>query len=318
MTTDPVIEYVTALQQRMAILADAPTSPLDTSDLEAALRDAAPMVAEAAIAEARQVLDGVASQMAAGVERGSDLQMLARSATLRLRSVLTAAATATVTPNVTTQLNNAETALTKARQDHAMALAKLEQAVGDLDVDAVLALRPDVEVRLPGLIDAAELAVLDARLAVHRDATASTSSRAASTAADVQAARDVVTEAEARLATANDHLDHAATIDQIVRGAVAAEAATGHRLEQARIDLADRINTATQARFRHLAGLPEPLDVVEPAEPTDRIYDPLTQKSTYQADDGFTYHPDMRAGGIYAGIDWANVTGADEQIEVDA
>jgi hypothetical protein len=132
---------------------------------------------------------------------------------------------------------------------------ELERASAVADLDAVLRLRPLVEVALPSEVERAQLGRFDAQIAYLQSITSNSQTLTAACDAEVQARTARVRAAEQALQAATSALA-AATGNQASLSQVTSIAAMQARVAQTdRDELATQIKANEQRRFRRLAGL---------------------------------------------------------------
>ena len=163
--------------------------------------------------------------------------------------VITAVCQATVPPAPAEAAATADAAVAAAEEALAGAHDKLNEAVAQEDLDAIMTLRPRVEVLLPTRVDQAKLSAADARL------TLTQAVHAAAAGYRAAAARRVNVNA----AVGNAVMSAEAALDSAA-GAV--------RTNQARRDeLAAQVRTQRQRRLRDLAGLSKPEAAPQASQP---------------------------------------------------
>ena len=185
-----------------------------------------------------------------------NIHSAARTARIFLGTkVITAVCHASVPPELNEAITTADADVASAEQALTGTLERLKNAVAEEDLDAIITLRPQVEVTLPGRVDQANLTASDARLAV---------SQVVHTAA-----------ARYRAAAARRASTGTASGDTVIAAESALDSAAGaaRASRQRRDELATQCDAHRQRRLRELAGLAEPNPGPQTSQPEER---PLT------------------------------------------
>lgn len=168
-------------------------------------------------------------------------------------------------------LASGEQELAQRERAATAALTELENAVQAGDVDAVMRLRGEVEVKHPRRIAEARTAVLELRIEQARARQAGTADRAAR-------GRRLVSDAEQRLAELHRQVQQAeedVTLAKLEQGADSQAAGTAaskvQQMEAEMTELTTSHEAEMQARLRRIAGLPEPEQPREPESTEVRI-----------------------------------------------
>lgn len=186
-----------------------------------------------------------------------DAQTASRMAAQNLWQLASALDNLTVPFDQAAELAAAEQELTQRERDQKQALTELERAVQAGDVDKVMALRGEVEVKHPRRIAEARTAVLELRIEQERGRADAAAARAREFAALSTEASEEHKAAAARLARAAED----AALANLAYGEmsrVAREANTGvSALERELGELKTSHEQEMRARLRRIAGLPE-------------------------------------------------------------
>lgn len=279
---EALVSYVEAVHGRIVRAGVQGRAGITVTDLNATLHAIDPRLAAVAADAVTALLRLLEQAMTAAATRSTrsgapDLMPSATAAASavadKVNDIVTAVQLARNDPKKLAAVTDADAAVQAVKSEQAAALAGLQRAVEQADVEAVMRLRPEVEVVLPSRLDAAHLALIDARLAAHQ----ATSGHAATLEA---AAQRHAQQAEARVLDARQALEDAMTAHNAAAMTHAQVARSAQQTSQlARALLTERATLATtleqdrDRRFRRLAGLTEPAPAT--TEQTSRAPTPI-------------------------------------------
>ena len=273
-STDTLEDVLDDYAQRVdAALADRPAK-VDLSDADEQLRRALSRAkrpeAAARLVEAGHAVAGIyARYLATSSDTGVAWSMAMGSLTLveaADRALDEAAGTTLAAePDDVARLVDEQKATTAA----------LAAAVDAADVDAVMRLRPELEVRLPVKIAEAKRDAVTRRLAAVDASRARPDRRVDRASVDVDAAEQTVRSLADELKAAQSAHIRAAAVLHRARTAVRAidETATALATERDRLDAELKLDQAQ--RLRRLAGLPEPQAAAPDTTPAMQVINPV-------------------------------------------
>jgi len=196
--------------------------------------------------------------------RAISLQVRRDDAAAHLPAVAAALDAALVTFAGQGDLDAALAAVAQHNAEQAEVLADLEQAVAAADVEAVLRLRPRIEVELPAAMDAARLTVAELELERAECQRDRPRRRAEAAARAQETAQGEVEQAQAALEEATAAAQ-AAVQQRFLAEQVAAQVEQQTRELAAEVDQLRQANAQSlNERLRRLAGLPPEAPTTEP------------------------------------------------------
>jgi hypothetical protein len=261
---------------------DTGPAELDVRDLLAELETAFTAAGRDAhpVTSAVQVVVGTYNSTAVR----HDTNIATRHARTRIRDIARAIDQALVVFDRQADLDDAHADLDRLEREAADALSRLQAAVEQADVPAVMTLRGEVEVGYPGKLEQAQLRILDLQIEKADATCAAPRARVEQKRAVEQKATEAAEAAKAEW----ERLEQIRQDAAAALGAASAAAADTERhvaeLQQERADLASRHQVEATNRVRRLAGLdgaPHP-DVPEPSE------EPPLRSLSYQTVTSYT------------------------------
>lgn len=224
--------------------------------------DAAPIVAIA-----RRSISHINGVIGLGAIQVNDM---VRRGALALLDEVYSAVDALAAPKSSNGIEAAESKLATLQAQYQQALADLQEAMQERNLDRVVALKARVDVELPAAVEDAQLEVADLQVASTQAATKRPTERAAACAAKHVTAIERLDRAREELQAAGEAAERAAKL----RGAADLSVGEAHRrvtdAQSARDALAHQIDADRNRRFRRMAGLPDddqPRDAPEIATP---------------------------------------------------
>jgi hypothetical protein len=302
---DAVDSYIDAVAARIVAQTLPGVTGIDVSDLDEPLRATCdafkPGSANNGIDRVHKILATHCAQIAMISSRGVGIgQTQSRMGVLQLADCHAAFNDSFITFDRQTALDIAESDLADARRDLADHVAQLEAAVEGGSFEAVMNLRPLVEVELPGRLGVAEGRVLDLRAeraklsgvvpALRQTRVQARADRIAVDLAEAEAALAAATAAQAAVLPAQYAAADAARAAAITRSQAEAAARAHH----------DNHAQAQKQRLRQLAGLPPLQEAAEPSKastPSEKLPS-LISRSPYSVTDVANVQPVNQRIGI--------------------